>query len=160
VREGEESRPHHAACRGFTLIEMLVVLTVVGLLASLAPMAFERLSPGLRLEAAARELADTLREARGLAIRDNRPWFVEIDVDANVARLGPDGRAQALPDDVQLSLTVATVEREGSDAGRIRFYPDGTSTGGEIAFTAGERTLVVVVDWFDGKVRLTDRPPA
>jgi len=47
--------------RGFTLVEMLVVLVVIGLIVSLAPAAFERLLPGRRLDAAARELADTLR---------------------------------------------------------------------------------------------------
>jgi general secretion pathway protein H len=143
--------------RGFTLVEILVVLTIVGLLAALTPMAFERLLPSMRLETDARALADTLREARGLAIRDNRPRFVEIDVGEHLARLGADGKPQVLPRDVQIALTVATVERESPSAGRIRFYPDGTSTGGEVAFVTEQRRLVVVVDWFDGRVSVVER---
>ncbi len=144
--------------RGFTLVEMLVVLVVIGLLVSLTPMAFDRLLPGRRLEAAAHELADTLRTARSLAIRDDRSRFVVIDVGARTARIDGSRSSQQLPDAVSVNLVVATTEQSSPDAGRIRFYPDGTSTGGEVGLKTDRRSVKVVVDWFNGQVSLVDDP--
>jgi len=144
--------------RGFTLVEMLVVLVVIGLIVSLAPMAFDRLLPGRRLEAAARELADTLRTARSLAIRDDRSRFVVIDVGARTARIDGTRSGQQLPDAVSVNLVVAGTERPGPETGRIRFYPDGTSTGGEVGLNMDHRSVKVVVDWFNGQVNLFDDP--
>lgn len=142
--------------RGFTLVEMLVVLVVIGLLVSLTPMALDRLVPGRRLEAAARELADTFRTARSLAIRDDRSRFVLIDVRARTARIDGSRSSEVLPEAISLDLVVATTEQSGPEAGRIRFYPDGTSTGGEVGLKMDRRSLKVVVDWFNGHVSLVD----
>jgi len=144
--------------RGFTLVEMLVVLVVIGLIVSLAPMAFERLLPGRRLDAAARELAGTLRMARSLAIRDDRSRFVVIDVGARTALIDGTRSGQQLPDTVSVDLVVASTERPGPETGRIRFYPDGTSTGGEVGLRMDHRSVKVVVDWFNGQVSLFDAP--
>lgn len=145
------------ARRGFTLVEILVVLVVVGLLVGLAPIAFDRLVPGRHLLVAAHGVADTLRQARSLAIRGNRARFVEIDVGTRTARIGESSSGYVVPDDVRLSLVVATTEQLGARTGRIRFYPDGTSTGGEVALAADHRVLTVVVDWFNGGVSLVDQ---
>jgi general secretion pathway protein H len=144
--------------RGFTLVEMLVVLVVIGLIVSLAPAAFERLLPGRRLDAAARQLADTLRTARSLAIRDDRSRFVVIDVGARTAGIDGARSSQQLPDTVSVSLVVASTEQPSPETGRIRFYPDGTSTGGEVALNMDHRSVKVIVDWFNGQVSLIDAP--
>ena len=47
---------------GFTLVELLVVLLVLGLVISLAPAAFKRVLPGLEMKSGARELAAAFRE--------------------------------------------------------------------------------------------------
>lgn len=147
-----------AAERGFTLVEMLVVLVVLALLASFSPFLADRIMPGLQLEAAARELADTMRRARGFAIRDNRDRVVVVDLGSRVATIGGERTRHHIPPDVQMKLVVAGVEQVDADAGRIRFFADGTSTGGKVVFTGAERSLAVVVDWFDGKVTLVDEP--
>jgi len=143
---------------GFTLVEMLVVLVVMALLVSFSPLLVDRIMPRLRVEAAARELADTMRQARGFAIRDNRARFVVIDVGDRVAAIGGGRTRQRIPPDVQVDLVIAGIEQIDAGAGRIRFFPDGTSTGGKVVLTSAERSLAVVVDWFDGKIRLVDEP--
>ena len=38
--------------------------------------------------------------------------------------------------------------------GAIRFYPDGSSTGGRITVASGERKYLVDVDWLTGRVSI------
>ena len=40
--------------------------------------------------------------------------------------------------------------------GAIRFYPDGSSTGGRITVSSGERKFLVDVDWLTGRVSIED----
>ena len=142
--------------RGFTLVELLVVLLIMGMLLTLAPAAFQSVMPGMQLKAAAREVAAVFREARSLAIRDNRETTVVIDTEARAYRLSAAKRAHQLDKGLGVELITAVSERFDEATGRIRFFPDGTSTGGRVKFTRGERAYYVVVDWLSGRVRIVE----
>ncbi len=43
-----------------------------------------------------------------------------------------------------------------SKRGAIRFYPDGSSTGGRITVASGERKFLVDVDWLTGRVSIKE----
>ncbi len=141
---------------GFTLIELLVVLLIMGALITLAPAAFHRIAPGLEMKAAAREVAGALREARGQAIRGNRETAVLIDTERKLYRVGPGGRGRALSAALQVSLVTAASERLDDTQGRIRFFPDGTSTGGRVTLSRDERKFDITVDWLTGLVAISD----
>jgi general secretion pathway protein H len=61
---------------------------------------------------------------------------------------------------VQLSpkIGMPALESHSSRAGdnEIRFFPDGTSTGGRLTLALGERQEHVVVDWLTGAVSITE----
>ncbi len=141
---------------GFTLIELLVVLLIMGALISLAPAAFHRIAPGLEMKAAAREVAGLLREARGLAIRDNRETAVIVDTEQKVYRLGQGARGHVLSAALQVSLVTAASEQLDDTRGRIRFFPDGTSTGGRVTLSRDDRKFDITVDWLTGLVAISD----
>ena len=142
---------------GFTLVELLVVLTVIGLIIALAPMAMNRAMPSLELRTTTRELAAALRNTRSTAIRDNREMALTLDVDDSWYRLdGRDGE-QTINPEIELKLLTATIEAEDESVGRIRFFPDGTSTGGQITLARGEQTYYIVIDWLSGRVQVADR---
>ena len=42
------------------------------------------------------------------------------------------------------------------DTGAIRFFPDGSSTGGRVTLMVGERSYAVDVDWLTGRVRVLE----
>ena len=71
-----------------------------------------------------------------------------------------DRRSDALPKrlkldpDVEMELTTAQSEVLDPFRGRIRFFPDGTSTGGGIIFVSGSRKYHVLVDWLTGQVEV------
>lgn len=142
--------------RGFTLIELLVVLLIMGAFLALAPAAFHRLMPGLELKSSAREVAAVFREARSLAIRDNREMAVIIDTDAGSYRVGARDRTHVLDEALSVSLVTAASERIDDRTGRIRFFPDGTSTGGRVTLSRDDRAYRVLVDWLSGRVDIVD----
>ena len=102
---------------GFTLVELLVVLVILGLLLSLAPAAFDRALPGLQLKEAARDVAAALRQARGLAVRDNRDSVVIIDTDLNANETRGNQNFTANDSDVKVTY------KFGSQLERLQFIP-------------------------------------
>jgi general secretion pathway protein H len=146
--------------RGFTLLELIVVFVVIGLVAAVAaPAMIGRLGPA-QVETAARELASRLRQTRSAAIGGNVDLVFTIDVE-NRSYAVPGRPPRPLPSGIELGMTTAETERLGRGAGAIRFFPDGSSTGGEIRLSSGAAGYRVEVDWLTGRVRLRegDRAP-
>ena len=69
------SPPARRERRGFTLVELLVVLAIAALAMSAVPPLFSAAMPGVEMKAAARRTVSSLRLARELAIRQG----AEID---------------------------------------------------------------------------------
>ena len=129
---------------GFTLVEMVVVLVILGLMIGLVVARGPLHSQRLDIEATARGLAGAMRVARGQARAQHRP--VVVTVTANSYRV--DGEpSHAVPADVALSGDAA-----------IRFVPDGSSSGGHVAVQGGTGRVGVAVDWLTGRVHLTSDP--
>lgn len=124
---------------GFTLIEMLVVLAVLGLaIAAFAPTM--RGHADASAESSARGLATALERARSRAVAGNIETRYLVD-----ARVRAEGGLRVM-------LDVAASEVEGEAVGGIRFYPDGSSSGGRITFDDGRFAVSVGVDWLTGGV--------
>ncbi len=73
------SRRRPTASHGFSVIEMLVVLGILGLVAAIGvPSLLNQLSK-VRLEAAAADVANLMRQTRLRAIRDNQQYTVQVN---------------------------------------------------------------------------------
>ncbi len=68
--------------KGFSLIEVLVVITIGGILLTIAWVRMSTLVPIYRLEGAARDLAAELQKVRGRAIAENKCFMVSFDTSA------------------------------------------------------------------------------
>lgn len=140
--------------KGFTLVELLVVFAILALVISVAPVALRRTLPGLELKAAARELADAFRDTRGIAVRENREAVITIDVEERLYRVDRRSKPRQIKNGISLSLVTAASEVADDGTGGIRFFPDGTSTGGRVTLTQADRVYDLTVDWLTGRVRL------
>ena len=146
-------RASAGAAHGFTLVELLITMAVIALIASLAAPAITDLSPTLRLRADAEALRGEFRAARADAIRSAAETTVEINLeDRRLVRSAE--RERLLPDGVEIRLTAARRERTEHGAARVRFFPDGTSTGGALTLRSETTTATLTVDWFDGSTTL------
>lgn len=149
------SAPRDRGAAGFTLLELLVVLAILGLTAGLFAGYRPHWSGSVSLEGAAADLAAGLRLARSQAIAGDQPVALEVDVAQHRYRVG-DAPFRALPAALSLRLTTVTGERRGAGSAAIRFNPDGSSTGGGIALGDGRRIIGLSVDWLSGRVRIAD----
>ena len=140
--------------RGFTLVELIVVLGIVAMIMLLALPRLGDLAPGQELRATAEELRADLRRVRNAALVESRETVLLIDVDSGTWRSAVGNIRGALPEDMALAITVARQEQTGEGVGGIRFHPDGTSTGAKLTLSRGERALLISIDWFDGHVAI------
>jgi len=135
---------------------LLAVLAILSVTVILAVPLLNRFSPGLELKSTARTVAAAMREARALAIRDNGEVAVLIDLDNHLVSVGQGRNAAVINPRVGISLYTAAEELEGAGAGRIRFFADGTSTGGRVRLSLDGRQFDVTVNWITGGVAIDD----
>lgn len=140
---------------GFTLVELLVVLAIFGLMLTLAVPLFQKAIPSASTRSATRELAAALREARSLAIYQNRETVITIDGERRTYGLGDQGTTKRLGK-VTVAFAPNLEEEATPEVAAVRFFPDGSSTGGEIRISSGGGQYRVVVDWLTGHVEILD----
>lgn len=137
--------------RGFTLLELLVVLAIIGFVVALVPGFVLRSQPGLDVDVAARAIADGLRRTRSEAVLRNRPQTFALDVEARLFRAA-DQTPVRIDDGIALTFRTARSQLLGEGIGQIRFFPDGSSTGGLIGLAQGGVEAAVRSDWLTGLV--------
>jgi len=142
---------------GFTLLEIVVTLTILGLAMVLVVGYKPPWSRGLGLRGTAAEIVSGLRAARSEAIVRNRPVSFEIDLNSHRFQIGS-GPVRQLPMDLTMTLVTVASERRGSQLGGIRFNPDGSSTGGRLLLADGRHTIALGIDWLTGRVIVSDVP--
>jgi len=163
--------------RGFTLLELLIVLLIVGMVAGLMAPAFSGGLVNMRLKAAAQRLAASLRYARSLAVAHKETVQVELDLDGNSyctmaagrglkreersedgeeqRKRGTFGREVRLPEGVSFKLVSVGDEALQEGRAEISFYPKGNSSGGEVVLgNVRERYYKIRVESITGRVQV------
>lgn len=144
--------------RGFSLLEVIAVITIVGLAYVLLPkMVFSGVS-GAELRSNARAVATGLRRARDAAINTKREAVMSINLESREFTLPNDTKLHKLNDLLDVKLYTSEADLISDKVGSIRFYPDGSSNGGRVTVGAGERGFEIDVDWLTGHVTIKDKP--
>jgi general secretion pathway protein H len=141
---------------GLSLLELLIVLMLMAIIASVVIPIF---GPGVsttELKRAARELAAGLRLARSQAISQRTEAVLELDVATRAFRVPPDPKVHSMADGIELKLYTAQRDLVNEQVGVVRFFPDGGSNGGRITVAAGERKYDVDIDWLTGRVAILE----
>ena len=144
-----ENRSHD---RGFTIIELIVVLVIMVTAAAITGPNLVRGLAGVKLKSAARDVASALRYSRSYAVIRARESEFHLDLEKNSYRVSGKKKLYRLSDSVRLKLVTAESEITGVEEGVIRFFPDGSSTGGRVTLEADERKHHVDVNWLTGQV--------
>lgn len=141
---------------GFTLLELIMVLALAAVIYAVLLAVPMRGASGGDLKAAARTLASGLRQAQSTAMATKQDAVLTVDVEAREFSMPGDKQGHKLPAGIELKLYTAQSEIASAQRGAIRFYPDGSSTGGRITVASGERKYLVDVDWLTGRVKIED----
>ncbi len=146
--------------RGFTLLELLVVLAIGSLLVALVPPAFDKLREISQYRDTVRAMLLDLRQARQQAHVSGQVVNFRIDLPAR--QFGIEGNPwKKLPAALEVRTTVGTRGAPGNaELANIAFLPDGGSSGGTIELVrpsgAGVRLRV---DWLFGQISQQARTP-
>jgi general secretion pathway protein H len=136
---------------GYTLLELLVVMAIIAVVSGVTAANFSGSSEGAKLRAESRKLISHMRYTRVRALSESQVFSVVVDSDGRAYQVTPGDEMIALPDPLVMSLSSLN---EGPEfyAGKIAFYPDGSSSGGMITLTAPFGDSVIHVNWMTGEV--------
>jgi general secretion pathway protein H len=165
---------HSRSTRGFTLLELIVVLVIIGLMAVLVVPRLVGPLANLDLKTASQKISASLRYARSQAAAEKTTYVALFDFEknrlviinppttpaepTNSEKDGPGGsKTYDLPGKVRLAKGTSREGEFHSGSFRIFFFPSGGSSGGEIT-VANERgrQYKITVDFITGTVRLAE----
>jgi len=144
--------------RGFTLLELMVVLAIIASLTAAFPLAMNRFVPARRVDAAARQLLADLRLAQARASSSDRIVAL-VPLAHGYEVHDPGGRvpvqSRSWRDSTSLTLSAA----DGLPVQELRLYSDGSSSGGRFVIRDGGHERSVAVSGLTGRTRLDHSPP-
>ncbi len=138
----------------FTLLELLVVLSISTLMLLLVAPRFDAVLPGLELRRSSTQLASTLRLARSKAIESQSTVTVEIDSRNNTYKVSGSKLVGHLS-------TATTILNSGEKNSRpkdskiyVSFYPNGTASNTELLLKLNKSAYSINVEWLSGAVTI------
>ncbi len=137
--------------RGFSLIELIVVVVLIAASTALAASVMSRGLPGQQLRNSAREVAAQLRYTRAQAIVTGQPQVFSLDAGTREWQ-APNRRHGQLPAGIEVVATAARREQNRSDVAAVRFFPEGAATGGRFILSRDKAAWQVDVQWLTGEV--------
>ena len=150
----QPSMPRSNAQRGFTLLELTVVLFVVVLGFSVIGLNLSSGNESTEIKAAARDIVSALRYARGQALMTHRDATLDLDLTDNSYTVSGRNKTYPIPEGINVTVVTAQTEVAGKGMASIRFFADGSSTGGRITLERGNTKWKIDINWLTGQVEL------
>lgn len=138
--------------KGFTLIEMVLVLVIAAIMVGVVAPNLMPAVAGARFRSAVSDVVSGLRSVRSDALMHGRETVFVLDIDRHYYQISGKRKNFVLPDSVRLELFTAEQEKLGARQGGIRFFPDGSSTGGRITLSSPGHREYVDVNWLTGAI--------
>lgn len=135
---------------GFTFLELLVVMVILGIGVTMLSSTGGKVLESMRYRSAVKDLVTSLSSTRYAAITSGQIKDIEIRPREN--QILVDGELHELPKQINVEV-ISAAELSRNGVGIIRFYPDGSSSGGSIEVSREDNGGVSIhVDWLVGRV--------
>jgi general secretion pathway protein H len=153
VKTGQQ---RHGYLQGFTLLELMVVFVIMGLMLAVAPPLLSNAMPTLTLKGAAQDLVLNLNQVRSQAITRSLPQGIRFYPEAGYYLIEQKQQRESLPKETRLLVEGGIPLEDGSDGQLVRFFPDGSSSGGRITLRNESRGYRVEINWLTGRSRSSE----
>ena len=138
--------------RGFTLLELLIVIALAGVFGVFAVDAYSRAQDGWQLRTVVEAIAKDLKRARNLSLRRARATDFVFDVRNRRYGVGGLAAGGVVPARMDLEFVAAREVSARQGVGRVRFFADGTATGGRLVVRSDAQQRVIRIDWLTGRI--------
>lgn len=141
---------------GFTLLELLVSLVIASLALTLVGPRLASVVPGVQLKTETNKVAALLKHARSRAIAEGNiiGVYLKKSEESSSLRQTNSARTYRWPESIRLEVEYKTRFRDKPNG--VYFYPDGSSSGGLLTLSDGDRRFRIRVNWLTGGVRIND----
>jgi general secretion pathway protein H len=150
--------------RGFSLLELVIVLLIISLLALLVTPRLTKTISHMEVKSAAKKISAILRYCRSDAINKNRIVQVNFDTESNLISVMSADEGEENPIMRNSYLLPKVIRMEKIEAGKtilenalpsFEFYPNGGANGGTAVVRGGEgRAYTLQVDFLTGGVKV------
>ncbi len=141
---------------GFTLLELLVVLFIMILGFSVVGINLSSGNSTTAIRVTSRDMVSALRYTRGQALILHQETTMTIDLAENTYTVSDRPKSYVIPKNISLTVVTAQSELSGNGIGNIRFFPDGSSTGGRITLEQDKLAAEININWLTGQIKLGD----
>ncbi|WP_424626893.1 pilus assembly FimT family protein [Bradyrhizobium sp. SYSU BS000235] len=148
------------AQHGFTLLEMVCVLAIIGLLSAVLLPFIPHNTSRSRLQAYALQVATLLKADRNAAVRRGTDVATLVDPGSRRIVSGTGKSTIHVPDDVHFDATLPKTCNQKPAFSTISFFANGMSCGGSIGLTRFDTGYDVRVNWLTGRVEIVSRTAA
>lgn len=125
---------------GFTLLELIIVLALIGIMCGFSTLFFARGLPSARLNATARDISSMIRYARALTLLQREDQVVIFDTKDRV--YGIAGRPlKPVPEGITFEVVDPATGQISKDARTFRFYATGGQETGSVIVKNKDRAL-------------------
>jgi type II secretion system protein H len=151
------SSPSSRRTRGFTLVEVLLVLLIIGIMAALALPSVGKGFRTVQLRKSAQLMAATLRHTRAKAIREQMVYLLRLDLHNQKVEVFDEDkkyhREFGLPEGITMKrISLLRGDKKELEKSRIfTFFPNGMTESFEVLITnsKGREIRVIQDGWTD-----------
>ena len=160
VRTGQVIRAHHGRKagrpRGFTLLELIIVMALASLVLGLSALFFANTVPSARLASTGREISATIRQMRFLAQNRGEDLALIFDLDARI--YGMEGyRVRRIPSEISIKAVDGVYGEIIHGKYPIIFRATGGVEGGMIVLGYRKKAVLIEMDPVVGSVKVGHR---
>ena len=147
--------------KGFTLTELMIVIAIIGIMASIASFSWQRYVNNTNLRTAARELESDIASAKQRAVAEGVNYRITITTGTpgnytieqrNAANTASTVMATKIPTDNGAGLKITSTNHGGSI---IYFYTRGTTSWGDVVLQNSRGSSATITSNATGRTYVT-----
>ncbi len=138
---------------GYTFLEVLVVVAIIAAVATLGIQAINVTRASSERDRVVSDVEKALWFERLSAQERGRPSKLEIDVTKNMLASQATSKIVQLPSKVRLRFVGSENQLLSNSKAEVVFFPDGSSSGGDIYLEHEQHTALVRIEWLTGRIK-------